>query len=66
MALDACSSCGAGFLAGAVSSKPVRLPVVGDVSKMSTAQRLAMGIGIGLAVMVVLVGLAFVGGQLFG
>jgi uncharacterized OB-fold protein len=64
--LDACDACGAGFLSGAAATESVRLPVVGDVRSMSSSQRLLLAFGIAVAVTVVLVLLAFVGGHLFG
>jgi uncharacterized OB-fold protein len=64
--LDACDMCGTAFLAGAAAAQPVRLPGVGDVNSMSSSQRLLFACGIALAVTVVLVLLAFIGGHLFG
>lgn len=42
--LDACVACGTGFLAGLRAEEPplLALPVVGDVTRLSRAQRLAM------------------------
>jgi hypothetical protein len=65
MSLDACPSCGAGFLAGATGSTSARLPLVGDVGRFSRNQRVALGFGLAILVMVVLVLLAFIGGQIF-
>jgi ribosomal protein L40E len=64
ISFDACHACGAGFLAGSTSQPSVRLPVVGDLGGMSRNQRLALGFGLCLVVMVVLVVLATVGGHL--
>lgn len=63
--LDACNACGAGFLAGADIGQALRLPVVGEVTSMSSAQRLLMACGVAVAVTALLVLLAFVGGHLF-
>jgi hypothetical protein len=63
--LDACPDCGAGFLAGAASSAiSVKLPVVGDLSRMSKGQRLMMAAGFAVVLMVFLLLLAEVGGHL--
>jgi uncharacterized OB-fold protein len=63
--LDACDACGAGFLSGAASTNAVRLPVVGEVTSMSSSQRLLMAIAVAIVVMGLLVFLAFLGGQIF-
>lgn len=63
IALDACPSCGSGFLSGASSELAVRLPVVGDIGKLSRSQRLLAGLGVSLLVMVFLVLLATIGGH---
>jgi hypothetical protein len=65
ISLDACHACGAGFLAGATTQPSVHLPVVGDLGRMSRNQRLALGFGLCLVVMVILVVLAAVVGHLF-
>jgi hypothetical protein len=66
MELDACGSCGAGFLAETSStSVSMKLPVVGDVSRMSKGQRLMMAIGFAIALMLAFVLLAEVGGRIF-
>lgn len=62
ISLDACDTCGAGFLAGAAGQVSTRLPLVGDMTKMSSAQRLGVGIGISVALMIVVVVLAALGG----
>jgi ribosomal protein L37E len=64
MALDTCSACGAGFLSAASTTIEMRLPVVGDVGRLSRTQRLLAGLGISLLVMLVLVLLATLGGHL--
>jgi hypothetical protein len=64
MALDHCEACGAGFLDG---GKPLSLslPVVGDLTTMSAAHRLLVGIGIAVVVAAVLVVLFTIGGHIF-
>jgi ribosomal protein L40E len=63
--LDACPECGAGFLAGAASSTvSMKLPVVGDVSRMSKGQRLMMAAGFAVVLMLLLLLLAEVGGHI--
>jgi hypothetical protein len=64
--LDACNECGAGFLSGAAATKSVRLPMVGDVTRMSSGQRMFVAFAVSVGVMFVLVLLAFIGGHLFG
>jgi hypothetical protein len=61
--LDACPSCGSGFLSGASSEVSVRLPVLGDIGGLSRSQRLLAGLGVSLVVMVILVLLATIGGH---
>jgi hypothetical protein len=65
ISLDACHACGAGFLAGSTTQPSVHLPVVGDLGRMSRNQRLALGFGLCLVVMVILVVLAAVVGHVF-
>jgi hypothetical protein len=57
ISLDICGSCGAGFLSGASTTMSARLPMVGDVTQMSSGQRwlLAMGISAVFAIMLVIV-----------
>jgi hypothetical protein len=43
MSEDACTDCGAGFLASVASTTPTHLPLVGDVQRMSQAQRILVG-----------------------
>ena len=58
--LDACVACGTGFLAGLRRDEAplLALPVVGDVTRLSRSQRLAMAGGVVLlfALLVVLLG----------
>jgi hypothetical protein len=51
--LDACSECGAGFLAGAIPPPTMSVPIVGDVSRLSKAQRFALAAGLAVGLIVV-------------
>jgi hypothetical protein len=62
--LDACDTCGTGFLSGASGQVSTKLPLVGDMTKMSGTQRLGVGIGISIALMIVVVVIAALGGLL--
>jgi hypothetical protein len=46
LSLDECPACGAGFLAGSTTIASTKLPVVGDVRKMSSNQRLLAGLAV--------------------
>lgn len=61
---DACAGCGAGFLAGLREAQAplLELPGVGDLSRMSRAQRMALA----LAVVLVVVALTAALGLLLG
>jgi hypothetical protein len=50
--LDACAACGTGFLAGLRKEEPplLLLPGVGDLTKLSRAQRLGLAASVVLAV----------------
>jgi hypothetical protein len=65
MSLEACPDCGAGFLAGATNATATRLPLVGDVQRMSHGQRLLVGGAIAVVLMVVFVLVAEIGGHIF-
>lgn len=53
--LNACPGCGIGFLAQVSQATPVlRVPGVGDVSKLNPGIRLALGGGIGLLIAMVI------------
>jgi hypothetical protein len=65
ISLDACTACCAGFLAGSTTAPSVRLPVVGDIGRLSRSQRLTVGLIISLCVMIVLILLATIGGHVF-
>lgn len=66
ISMDSCPDCGAGFLSGLAKSTSTKLPLVGDVGRMSQGQRLLIGAGISVVLMVVFVLLAEIGGHLFG
>ena len=56
IAANACTACGAGFLAGLRESEAplLELPGVGDLTKMSRAQRLGVAFGVVLAFVAVI------------
>jgi hypothetical protein len=64
MSLDHCNSCGAGFLAGASDGNTVRVPLIGDVSKISSGQKLGLGIAVAIGLMLLILILATIGGKL--
>lgn len=64
MSSDVCAACGAGFLA-AGTLPTLRLPLVGDLSTRSKAQRFAIAGAVGLGVAVVLVAIIALLGALF-
>lgn len=55
ISLDACPDCGAGFLSSVKQVTSTKLPIVGDVGRMSQAQRLMIGAGISIVLMVIFV-----------
>lgn len=65
LSLDACETCGAGFLAGATTAALARLPVIGDVGQLTSSQRLLFAGAVAFAVTVVLLLLATLGAKLF-
>jgi predicted RNA-binding Zn-ribbon protein involved in translation (DUF1610 family) len=65
ISLDSCTDCGAGFLAGATATVGTRLPLVGDVNRMSQGQRLIIGAGVSIILMAIFVLILSVGGQFF-
>jgi ribosomal protein L40E len=66
MAADVCPECGKGFLAGLVGTTPTLvLPVVGDITTKSPAQRYAIAAAIGLSAAVLVVGLVALIGSIF-
>jgi hypothetical protein len=65
LALDACPSCGAGFLSGATQHMSTKLPVLGDVTAMTSGQRWLVAMGISGAIVVVLVVILFLIGSIF-
>jgi hypothetical protein len=62
LALDACDECGAGFLAGAIPPPTMSVPIVGDVSRLSKAQRFGLAAGLAAGIIVVFLALATVVG----
>jgi hypothetical protein len=58
--LDACSGCGAGFLTGAIPPTTMSVPIVGDVSRLSKAQRFGLAAGLAIAIVVLFLVLATV------
>ena len=58
--LDACSECGAGFLSGAIPPPTMSVPIVGDVSRLSKAQRFGLAAGLATGIVVLFVVLATV------
>jgi hypothetical protein len=65
MSEDACTACGAGFLSGATELTPTHLPLIGDVGRMSQAQRVLVGVGIAVALVVVFVVVTLLVGHIF-
>jgi hypothetical protein len=65
LALDECPDCGAGFLSGLTQATNTKLPIVGDVRRMSQGQRLLIGAGISIVLMALFVIVLEVGGHLF-
>lgn len=56
--LDTCSECGAGFLAGAIPPVTMSVPIVGDVSRLSKAQRFGLAAALAAGIVVVFLVLA--------
>jgi hypothetical protein len=65
MSLEACPDCGAGFLTGATDTPATRLPLVGDVQRLSHGQRLLVGGATAVVLMIVFVLVAEIGGHIF-
>jgi hypothetical protein len=64
ISLDACPECGAGFLSGVAQKTSTKLPIIGDVGRMSQGQRLLIGAGISIVLMMAFVVILEVGGHL--
>jgi hypothetical protein len=64
MSLDECPECGAGFLAGLAQTTNTKLPIVGDVGRMSQGQRLLIGGVISIVLMVLFVMVLEIGSHL--
>jgi hypothetical protein len=65
MSEDACTNCGTGFLSGATLVTPTHLPLIGDVGRMSQAQRLMLGLGISVGLVILFLFVTLVIGQIF-
>jgi hypothetical protein len=50
---DTCTDCGAAFLSGATVQTKTELPLVGDIRRMSQGQRLVMGMGAAVVMMMI-------------
>ncbi len=61
LALDACPECGAGFLDGAVPTPDLSMPLVGNLTRFSSGQRLLLAAGLAFALIVVFVAVAAIG-----
>lgn len=66
LSLDACEDCGAGFLSGATAATATHIPLVGDVGKLSQGQRLLVGVGVALVLMILFVIVFAIGGHFAG
>jgi hypothetical protein len=67
MSEDYCPACGTGFLAPvAGTSVAKKVPLIGDVTKMNSGQKLVLGIAIASGVILGMLALLFIGGSLFG
>jgi hypothetical protein len=64
LALDACPECGAGFLIGAVPTPDLSVPLVGNLTRFSPGQRLLVAAGLAVALIVVFVAVATIGGAI--
>ncbi|HWC35709.1 MAG TPA: hypothetical protein VG650_12900 [Mycobacteriales bacterium] len=65
IAEDHCPVCGAAFLEPVRADKAIRVPGFGDVSKMSTGQKVMFGAAIAVSLTLILVVLATIGGAIF-
>ena len=50
LALDACPECGAGFLDGAVPTPDLSVPLVGNLTRFSSGQRLLLAAGLAVRI----------------
>jgi hypothetical protein len=64
LALDACPECGAGFLDGAVATPDLSVPLVGNLTRFSSGQRLLLAAGLAFALIVVFLAVAAIGGAI--
>jgi hypothetical protein len=65
MSEDACTACGTGFLASVASTTPTHLPLVGDVQRMSQAQRIMVGAGVAVALILAFLVVLVIIGHVF-
>jgi len=65
MSLDECPDCGAGFMAGATNAVRSRLPLVGDLRRMSHGQRMLVAGAIAFVLTLMFLVLAEIGGHIF-
>jgi hypothetical protein len=65
LSMDVCESCGAGFLAGVSTKVSARVPLIGDMTQLSSGQRWLVAMGFSVALIVVFVLLAFIVGEVF-
>ena len=62
--LDACPDCGAGFLAGAVPTPDLSVPLVGNLTRFTSGQRLLIAAGLAFGLIVIFVAIAAIGGAI--
>jgi hypothetical protein len=65
MSLDHCPNCGHGFLSAARQGNSIKVPFFGDVGKMTSGQKIMMGVAVTLGLIILLVLLATIGGSVF-
>jgi hypothetical protein len=65
LSVDVCGSCGAGFLAGVSTKVSAHVPLIGDMTQLSSGQRWLVAMGFSVALIVVFVLLAFIVGEVF-
>jgi hypothetical protein len=66
MSEDYCLACGTGFLAPVAGTGiATRVPLIGDVTRMNSGQKLMLGIAIALGIILGMLALLFIGGSIF-
>jgi hypothetical protein len=67
MHATACAACGAEFLAGLreETDRPLRLPLIGDISRLGRSARLGLAVCVGLLIALLLSGLLALAGKVF-